>query len=89
MVMTAIPIAPDESEMRTGMLIPEPPATEKASAHWKKNEDIFWSALDEDFRLGERVQSTLRSGADRDLLYGRYEHLLAKWHAALDRAIAA
>ena len=47
-----------------------------------------WSALDEDYRLAESMQSTHRSGANGTILFGRYEHMVPKFHAAVDARIA-
>jgi phenylpropionate dioxygenase-like ring-hydroxylating dioxygenase large terminal subunit len=87
MVVTAWPTAVDRATIVAGMLIPEAPRTEKASAHWQKNEAIFWSAIEEDISMGERIQSTLSSGANRSLLFGRSEHLIGKFHRALESAV--
>jgi hypothetical protein len=86
MVVTAWPTAVDRTTITGGMLIPEPPRTEKAATYWQKNEAVFWNAIEEDLEMGERIQSTLRSGANRSLLFGRNEHLTAKFHRTLERA---
>jgi phenylpropionate dioxygenase-like ring-hydroxylating dioxygenase large terminal subunit len=87
MVLTMWPAAVDRTTVTAGMLIPEAPSTEKARAHWDKNEAIFWSAIEEDAAMGERIQSTLASGANRSLLFGRSEHLIGKFHRALEGAL--
>lgn len=87
MVVTVWPEAVDRTTVVAGMLIPEPPQTETARAHWEKNEAIFWSAIEEDIAMGERIQSTLASGANRTLLFGRCEHLIGKFHQALESAL--
>jgi phenylpropionate dioxygenase-like ring-hydroxylating dioxygenase large terminal subunit len=89
MVVTLWPAAVDRTTIAAGMLIPEAPRSEKARAHWQKNEAIFWNAIEEDIAMGERIQSTLPSGANRSLLFGRCEHLIGKFHRALESAITA
>jgi phenylpropionate dioxygenase-like ring-hydroxylating dioxygenase large terminal subunit len=84
MVVTVWPVAVDRTVIAGGMLVPEAPATEKALAYWKRNEDIFWTAIEEDIDMGERIQSTLASGANPTLLFGRNEHLIGKYHRVLD-----
>jgi phenylpropionate dioxygenase-like ring-hydroxylating dioxygenase large terminal subunit len=88
MVLTLWPEAVDRTNVLAGMLIPEHPSTEKAVAYWRKNEKIFWDAIEEDVEMGERIQSTLASGANPALLCGRAEHLIGKFANALDRALA-
>jgi phenylpropionate dioxygenase-like ring-hydroxylating dioxygenase large terminal subunit len=84
MVVTMWPTAVDRTTVVAGMLVPEAPSSEKAIAHWQKNEAIFWAAIEEDAAMGERIQSTLASGANRTLLFGRNEHLIGKYHRALE-----
>ncbi|MFT3763969.1 MAG: aromatic ring-hydroxylating dioxygenase subunit alpha [Minicystis sp.] len=85
MVVTTWPVALDRSVLVAGMLIPEPPKTPKAEAHWLLNEKIFWDAITEDLTMGERIQATLRSGANEHLLTARYEHLIPRVHEAIAR----
>jgi phenylpropionate dioxygenase-like ring-hydroxylating dioxygenase large terminal subunit len=88
-VSTIWPVDADSSSSVTGMLIPEPPATPKAEDHWRKNREIFWGAILEDISMGERIQSTLRSGANEHLYLAGFEHLIARFHEALERALRA
>jgi phenylpropionate dioxygenase-like ring-hydroxylating dioxygenase large terminal subunit len=68
-------------------LVPEVPATEKARAHWDRNVKIFWDALAEDFALMESMQSTLASGANRALQFGRSEFCSAAFEDAVERRL--
>lgn len=88
MVVTSWPESPDRSTLRSAMLIPEPPTSDRARRYWDKNAELFWTAIDEDLALGERIQQTLDSGANETLLFASYEHLVPKWHASLDRRVA-
>lgn len=87
MIVTIWPESPDRSTIVAGMLIPEVPGSDRAEAHWKRNEEIFWSAIEEDIQMGERIQSTLTSGANTGLLFGRCEHLVGKYHRAIEHAM--
>jgi phenylpropionate dioxygenase-like ring-hydroxylating dioxygenase large terminal subunit len=88
-VFTVLPETVGTSRVLGTTLIPEPPATEKARVHWQKNVDSFWGALDEDFALGASVQSTLASGANRELLFGANEWCSAKFHADVEALLEA
>lgn len=37
--------------------------------------------------MTQRIDKTLRSGANIDLLFGRYEHMILKVHEALDKIL--
>lgn len=89
MVIVNWPTAPGTTTIAAGMLIPEPPQTEAAESHWRKNERIFWHAIEEDIAMGERIQQTLESGANPHLTLGRNEHLIAKFEGAIERAMNA
>jgi len=85
---TVLPEAVDRSRVLGTTLIPETPGTEKARLHWEKNVASFWGALDEDFALGVSTQSTLASGANRELLFGTNEWCSAKFHADVEAELA-
>ncbi len=84
-LMTLMPQAEDRVLVEDFMLIPEPPATDKALAHWEKS----WRLLDEgvfaaeDFRAAELCQTGLMSGAlDRTTL-GTLEGGIRTFHDAV------
>lgn len=82
------PAAPDRTIVTGATLIPETPKSDKARAHWDKNEQIFWGTLREDFALMESKQSTLGAGANTELVFGRFEHSAAWFHEAVDAGLA-
>lgn len=88
MVVTIWPESVDRSRIEAGMLIPETPESDKARRYWDKNSTIFWNAIAEDFDMSERIHATLPSGANETLVFGRYEHLVPRWHATLDAHVA-
>jgi phenylpropionate dioxygenase-like ring-hydroxylating dioxygenase large terminal subunit len=88
MVLSAWPIDVDHTALTAGMLIPEPPGSERAERHWARNERIFWDAIEEDIAITERIHRTLRAVPDDRLVLGRFEHLIARFHDALARAVA-
>jgi len=87
-VATAWPRAVGQSTVDAITLVPAPPATEKARAHWQKNVDIFWEALMEDYRLMDSMQSTMQSGANEVLTFGRSEYCSALFEQNVERHLA-
>lgn len=88
MVMTVWPQGPEKVVLDSVALVPEPPQTEKARDYWDRNMKIFWDALDEDYDMMESMQSTLRSGANDRLRFGRFEWLSTRFHDIVEREIA-
>lgn len=90
-LMTLMPQAADSTLVEDFMLIPEPPATPEAEAHWARS----WALLDgrvfgtEDFGAAEAGQRGLASGAVPELLLGTLESGIARFHATVDALIAA
>jgi phenylpropionate dioxygenase-like ring-hydroxylating dioxygenase large terminal subunit len=71
------------------MLIPEPPATAEAEAHWQKS----WDLLDggtfaaEDFRAAELCQRGLDSALVRTITLGLLESGIATFHERVEQAL--
>jgi nitrite reductase/ring-hydroxylating ferredoxin subunit len=64
------------------MLIPEPPATPEAEAHWQKSWDLLdgGTFASEDFRAAELCQRGLDSGMVRNVTLGTLESGIATFH---------
>ena len=71
------------------LLVPEPPATDKARAYWDANAAILYGATDEDFVMGESIQQGMSSGANRQVVFGAFEHALGHFHAQIARHAGA
>ncbi|WP_426168154.1 aromatic ring-hydroxylating oxygenase subunit alpha [Sandarakinorhabdus sp. DWP1-3-1] len=88
-IMTLMPRAVDRTIVEDFMLIPEPPATPKAEAHWAKS----WKLLDqgvfgaEDFRAAALGQQGLASGAVDHVLLGGLEQGVKRFHDVVERLI--
>lgn len=82
------PDGPARTVLASYTLVPEPPATDKARAYWDANNAILYGAVDEDFAMGESIQRGLASGANRELVFGAFEHALAHFHRQIERHAA-
>lgn len=89
--ISAFHIQPDgvnHSTVSAYTLIPEQPQDEKAVAHWQKNIDILYGALLEDFAMGESIQRSASAGFSSDLVLGRFEQSLQRFHSSVTGALA-
>jgi phenylpropionate dioxygenase-like ring-hydroxylating dioxygenase large terminal subunit len=89
-IMTLMPRAVDRTIVEDFMLIPAPPSTPKAEAHWAKS----WKLLDqgvflaEDFRAATLGQQGLQSDAVDHILLGTLEQGLKRFHDTVAALIA-
>ncbi len=79
------PDGPGRAVLTSYMLVPEAPDTDKARAYWAANDDILMNAIGEDFAMGESIQRGLASGANREVVFGAFEHALTHFHAQVAR----
>lgn len=87
-VHTILPTGPGTCAFHCTMLIPEPPASEKAERYWSKNRDVVRVVFDEDFTIGEGIQQGFQSGANDHFVFGTYECGLHFGQRAIDGALA-
>lgn len=67
-------------------LLPEAP-NEKGAAYFRKNNEILYRALEEDFSMALDVQQGLHSGACEEFLHGRFEQGLRYFHENIDQLL--
>jgi phenylpropionate dioxygenase-like ring-hydroxylating dioxygenase large terminal subunit len=79
------PTGPGTCLLTSYMLVPEPPATDKARAYWDANDRVLMNAVAEDFAMGESIQRGLSSGANSEVLFGAFEHALTHFHAQIEQ----
>ncbi len=88
--VTVFPVDADSVRWTHAMLVPRARAGDGDRAHWDKTlalieETVFQR---EDLFAAEGIQEGLRSGANATVTFGRLEHTLGHFHAAIARAIA-
>ena len=89
-LMVLMPQSHDRVLVEDFMLIPEPPATDKARAHWEKS----WNLLDggvfasEDFRAAALGQQGLESGSLDRVTLGTLEAGIRAFHDEVEAALA-
>ncbi|MEO1602296.1 MAG: SRPBCC family protein [Pseudomonadota bacterium] len=69
-----VPVAADRTDLRLATLVPKARADD--TVHWERNHAITRRTLAEDFDLAESIQAGLTSGANDELLFGRFEGAL-------------
>lgn len=89
--ITSQPLSPDETRMRLVTLAPTsgPDAEDKDDAHWRRNHNITMMTLDEDFVIGESVQENARSGANENMIFGRFEGALDAFNKEIEKHLNA
>jgi Rieske 2Fe-2S family protein len=88
-LLVVMPQSVGSSLVEDFMLIPEPPATNEAEAHWQKSWDLLDSGTfgDEDFRAAELCQRGLASGQLEKVTLGTLESGIATFHERVEAAL--
>lgn len=71
-----------QTRVRLSTLVPRDDADK--TDHWKRNHEITKVTLDEDFVIGESIQASLASGANTDMLFGRFEGALDAFNQVVE-----
>ncbi len=80
------PLAADLSEVR--MVTLKPKDSGQPDSYWDKNHALTVTTLNEDFDIGESIQSGLLSGANSMLRFGRFEGALHRFNETVRSALA-
>ncbi|MGO9604536.1 MAG: aromatic ring-hydroxylating oxygenase subunit alpha [Candidatus Binataceae bacterium] len=83
------PISVDRCVVSTSLYAPEPPVTDSAKQHWKKNLDMLLQVTEnEDFPMMANIQAGLASGAVKEVIYGKIEPALSFYHKSINQLLA-
>lgn len=86
-IHTICPTGNGQCVFKCLMLIPEVPQTEKAERHWEANYNVVRTVFNEDFEIGEGIQSGFAAGVNRDFVIGKYESGIQLAQKAMDDAL--
>jgi phenylpropionate dioxygenase-like ring-hydroxylating dioxygenase large terminal subunit len=88
---TVYPTSIDEIYWEHDLIIPEPPTSEKAQAHWELNYELIQNGVfqGEDLWVCSQIQRGLSSGANEKMTYGIEEAPIEWWHDELNRRVEA
>ena len=80
------PTAPDETVFVHTMLVPEPPAADKARDHYERSFELIDGGVfqAEDIHVCVGAQSGMASGANTEYVCGAYEQSLQMFHEAIE-----
>ena len=82
------PISATTSRITLSTLVPSDRlGSEQDLKHWRKNHEITLATLGEDFDIAESIQAGLTSGANKELIFGRFEGALAAFNAEVERRL--
>lgn len=87
-IWRAFPGRDDASHCDVEMTIYRPAESTRPDSYWEKNRDVaIRTVLEEDFPLGERMQTGFESGATEEVVYGRNEPSLVHFHRSIRTAL--
>ena len=85
--MGMFPISPGEILFVHTLFTPHAPRDEKETAHWERTFAMIDGGVfgAEDLYISEQIQLGVASGANEQLVFGRQEHHLRRFHANVAR----
>ena len=78
------PMSAGETKLRLATLAPTTGEGAKEAEHWKSNHEITTVTLNEDFTIGESIQAGVASGANDQMLFGRFEGALGQFNRTVE-----
>jgi phenylpropionate dioxygenase-like ring-hydroxylating dioxygenase large terminal subunit len=88
MISQLIPVAHDRCITIQNHLFPKLPETDKDKEDYDARVDLLVLAVrDEDYTTGMNIQRGMKSGANKDFLFGRNEVGPQRWHTAVDHYV--
>lgn len=85
--LSTFPIDEHRSLIKGTTLIPDQKRDDTLRKYIRSKYDGYWATIMEDMTLGAQIYAGFRSGANRELLLGQGEFVVAKFHANLAEAI--
>ena len=82
------PLRASAADVKAWLLVPPHREKQRDAGYWKRNYEMFWEALDEDFALAASMQKGLASGANRALCFGRNEFACRVFHESLEKQLS-
>lgn len=83
------PLSATRTRVHEVTLIPQSPASDKATRYWQANVDLYRRTLAEDYELAESIQTGLATGANESLTFGTFEYSALRFHSQLQQQLAA
>lgn len=83
------PLSATRTRVHEITLIPQLPASDKATRYWQANVDLYRRTLAEDYELAESIQTGLATGANEALTFGTFEYSALRFHSQLQQQLAA
>jgi len=87
MVVTFCPIDAESTQLKSFMLLPSKPTTEKEVAYWDLNAKIFWNAIQEDNEMAVLQQKTFNGFSNTTMTVGSYEKLIVQFEHLVDSTL--
>lgn len=90
-LLTCQPLAAGLTRFSHWMLIPEPPQSEAAAAHWARSFELIDGGVfaSEDLRIVEAMQRGLTASGDQTVVFGRHEHASLWFHQQVAERVPA
>ena len=89
-IISLFPLSPDQTIFAHTMLTPAPPTSDKERDHFRRSFELIDQGVfeAEDIFVSVGAQQGMRSGANRELLFGGLEQSAIWFHQLLERTLA-